>query len=116
MNFPNPSTVETRSPDTIKKKCFTEEQIAFALRQAESGTPVKDVVRKMGVSEQAVVFGGDTDRVIAARQKVANNLSLIVSQSIAALAHKQTRLHQWQMEPVSLHIPATTTTLFDDTP
>ena len=35
----------------MKKKRFTEEQIAFALRQAESGTPVPDIIRKMGVSE-----------------------------------------------------------------
>ena len=30
---------------------FTEEQIAFALRQAELGTRVKEVCRKMGISE-----------------------------------------------------------------
>jgi putative transposase len=35
------------------KKRFTEEQIAFALRQAEGGTPVTEVCRKMGVSEQS---------------------------------------------------------------
>jgi putative transposase len=35
----------------MKKKRFTEEQIAFALRQSESGTPVAEVIRKMGVSE-----------------------------------------------------------------
>jgi putative transposase len=35
----------------MKKSKFTEEQIAFALRQAESGTPVPDVCRQMGVSE-----------------------------------------------------------------
>jgi putative transposase len=34
------------------KKRFTEAQVAFALRQAEHGTPVADIVRKMGVSEQ----------------------------------------------------------------
>ena len=37
---------------TMEKKHFTEEQIAFALRQAESGTPVAEIVRKLGVSEQ----------------------------------------------------------------
>ncbi len=36
----------------MKKSRFTEEQIAFALRQAETGTPVAEVIRKMGVSEQ----------------------------------------------------------------
>ena len=35
----------------MKRKRFTEEQIAFALRQAESGTTVEEIFRKMGVSE-----------------------------------------------------------------
>ena len=35
------------------KKRFTEEQIAYALRQAEGGTPVTEVCRKMGISEQS---------------------------------------------------------------
>jgi putative transposase len=34
------------------KKKFTEEQIAYALKQAEHGTPVSEVIRKMGISEQ----------------------------------------------------------------
>mgnify|MGYP002628351094 FL=1 len=36
----------------MKRKRYTEAQIAFALRQAESGTPVVEVTRKMGISEQ----------------------------------------------------------------
>jgi putative transposase len=35
----------------LKKSKSTEEQIAFALRQAESGTTVGEVCRKMGISE-----------------------------------------------------------------
>ena len=35
----------------MKKSKFTEEQIAFALRQAETGTRVAEVCRKMGISE-----------------------------------------------------------------
>jgi putative transposase len=35
----------------MRKKHFTEEQITYALRQAESGTPVPDVCRQMGCSE-----------------------------------------------------------------
>ncbi len=35
----------------MKKSRFTEEQIAFALRQAESGTKVSEVCRKRGVAE-----------------------------------------------------------------
>jgi putative transposase len=37
----------------MKRKRFTEEQIAYALRQAESGTPVAEVCRKLGVTEQS---------------------------------------------------------------
>jgi putative transposase len=36
----------------IKKNRFTEAQIAFALRQAESGTPVGEIIRKLGIAEQ----------------------------------------------------------------
>ena len=36
----------------MKKSRYTEEQIAFALKQAETGTPVAEVIRRMGVSEQ----------------------------------------------------------------
>jgi putative transposase len=35
----------------MKGKRFTEEQIAFALRPAESGMPVVEICRKMEVSE-----------------------------------------------------------------
>jgi len=36
----------------MRKTKFTEEQIAFALKQAETGTPVREVIRKMGITEQ----------------------------------------------------------------
>ncbi len=36
----------------MKKSRFTEEQIAYALHQAETGTAVAEVIRKMGISEQ----------------------------------------------------------------
>ena len=37
----------------MKRKRFTEEQITYALRQAESGTPVAEICRKLGVTEQS---------------------------------------------------------------
>lgn len=33
------------------KKRFTEQQIAFALRQAASGTPISEITRQMGISD-----------------------------------------------------------------
>ncbi len=36
----------------MKKKRFTEAQIVFALRQAESGVTILEVIRKLGISEQ----------------------------------------------------------------
>jgi len=47
----------------MKKSRYTKEQIAFALKQAETGTPVAEVIRRMGVSEQTFsrwekVYGG----------------------------------------------------------
>lgn len=35
----------------MKKSKFTESQIVFALRQAETGVTVAEVYRKMGISE-----------------------------------------------------------------
>jgi len=36
----------------MRRSRFTEEQIAYALRQAEHGTSVTEICRKMGVSQQ----------------------------------------------------------------
>ena len=35
----------------MKKSAYTEAQISYALQQAETGTPVAEVCRKMGISE-----------------------------------------------------------------
>jgi len=36
----------------MKKSNYSVEQVAFALRQAESDAPVPEICRKMGISEQ----------------------------------------------------------------
>ncbi len=36
----------------MARKRYTEEQIAFAIRQHESGTPIAEITRKMGIAEQ----------------------------------------------------------------
>ena len=35
----------------MKRSKFSEQQIAFALKQAELGAPVEEVCRKMGISD-----------------------------------------------------------------
>ena len=35
----------------MKKSRYTEEQIAYALRQGETGTRVEDICRQMGISD-----------------------------------------------------------------
>ena len=35
----------------MKKSKFTEEQITFALHQADTGTSIEEVCRKMGISQ-----------------------------------------------------------------
>ena len=37
----------------MKRSRFTEQQIAFALQHADSGMPVAEIGRKVGVSEQS---------------------------------------------------------------
>lgn len=36
----------------MKKTKYTDEQIAFVLKQVEHGTPIDEVCRKVGISEQ----------------------------------------------------------------
>lgn len=36
----------------MKRSKFTEEQVAYALRQVEAGAPVLEVCRKLGITEQ----------------------------------------------------------------
>ena len=38
----------------MKSSRYSPEQVAFAMRQAESGTPVPEICRKMGIVEQTL--------------------------------------------------------------
>ena len=46
----------------MPRKRFTNEQIAFALRQSESGTSVDEICRKMGVLEPTFYLYGRLSR------------------------------------------------------
>ena len=41
----------------MKRKRFSEKQIAFALRQAETGTTIEDICRKMGSRSRHSIGG-----------------------------------------------------------
>jgi hypothetical protein len=55
----------------VRKSRYTDEQVAFALKQAELGTPVAEVCRKMAVSE-ATFFAGSRSSAAWARPSYAN--------------------------------------------
>lgn len=77
---------------------FTNEQIVQALRQAEAGTPVLEVCRKLGVSEQTFYrwkkkFAGlDTSDVRELRQLREENKKL--KQLVADLSLDKTILRE----------------------
>ena len=62
----------------VMKKKFTEEQIAFALKQAEYRTPVAEVIRKMEIKKQTYYrwkkkYGGlDMSELMRLKQLVAD--------------------------------------------
>jgi transposase-like protein len=68
----------------MRKSHFTEEQIAYALRQAETGTAATEVCRAMGVSEQTYYrwkkqYGGRAykrfDGLNCSRRRIASSSS-----------------------------------------
>jgi putative transposase len=38
----------------LRKSRYSDEQITAALRQAEAGTPVAEIIRKLGISDATV--------------------------------------------------------------
>lgn len=50
-SFPALRSLRARSRD-INKTRYTEEQRMFAPKQAKTGTPVAEVIRRLGISEQ----------------------------------------------------------------
>jgi putative transposase len=45
-------TIPDERSGSMKRSQFTEEQTVYALRQAESGTPISDLCRQLGIAEQ----------------------------------------------------------------
>jgi putative transposase len=72
----------------MKKSQFTEQQIAFALQQAESGTSVEEVCRKMGISQATFfrwkkVYGGlmpsEVRKLSSCRKRICGCVSWLLT-------------------------------------
>jgi putative transposase len=88
----------------MKKSRYTEEQIAFALKQAELGTPVADVCRKLGVSEQTFYrwktkYGGmmpsDMKRMKQLEEKNAQLKKLVADLSLDKVMLQDVLSKKW---------------------
>lgn len=81
----------------MKTSKFIAEQIAMAVRQAEAGTPVGEISRKLGVSEQRVSTAGRNFGTLGAsdlrelRQLQEENRKL---RGVADLSLDKTILHE----------------------
>ena len=66
----------------MKKKRYSTEQIVSALKQAEMGMPVADLIRQMGITEQTYYrwkkkYGGlESDQVRELKQVLEENTRL----------------------------------------
>ena len=82
----------------MKKSKYTEEQIAFALKQAEHGTPVSEVCRKLGIAEQTFYrwkskYGGmlpsDMKRLKQLEEENTKLKKLVADLSLDNMAQKE---------------------------
>ena len=78
----------------MKKSNYSEVQIAFALKQAELGTPISEVCWKLGIAEQTFYrwkskFGGmlpsDMKRLRQLEEENAKFKKLVADLSLAML-------------------------------
>jgi len=72
----------------VKKSRFTEEQIAFALKQAETGTRIDEICRKMGISDATIYkwrqkYGGrglhSSENLSSWRRRTANSSASLLT-------------------------------------
>ena len=94
----------------MKRKRYTDEQIAFALRQAEGGTAVAEICRKLGVSEPTFYrwkkqFAGmGTVEIRRLKQLEEENAKL--KRLVADLSLDKTMLQDVRIRPVSDACPS----------
>ncbi len=59
----------------MARKGFTEEQIGVALRQADAGTPVGEICRRLGISEPTFYAGSGSSPAWGSARSVVSNSS-----------------------------------------
>ena len=69
----------------MKRSRFTEEQIVYALRQAESGTPIGDLCRQYGITEPT----------FSAWKKKYAHLGVSELRELRQLEEENARLKRW---------------------
>ena len=85
----------------MKRSRFTDQQIAFVLKQAEQGTQVAEVTRKMGISEQTFYrwkkkFGGLMSTAGSVAADAGRGLALRMAHGTPYLSdHFQNQFEYW---------------------
>lgn len=82
----------------MKKSVFTEEQIAYALRQADAGTPVADGCRGLGISEATFYvrkkkYASLGVSALRARQRSAWRDNVLVERLLMTMKYERVYLH-----------------------
>lgn len=77
----------------MKKLKFTEEQIAYALRRVDSGTPPADVCRQVGASEATFYIW---------KKKYAH-LGIMELRTLRSLEEENSRLGWWRISRRQAH-------------
>ena len=61
----------------MRKSRYSDEQIAAALRQAEIGTPIAEIARKLGISEATFYARGRNALARSAHPRSASYVSCV---------------------------------------
>ena len=68
----------------MKKSRYSEEQVTYALRLAESGTPVADVCRQLGIAEAAMVEASLPPSPTISLQRISGDVEIEIERRIVA--------------------------------
>ncbi|HEL2966027.1 TPA: transposase [Stenotrophomonas maltophilia] len=86
----------------MKKSCFTEEQIAYALKQVELGVAVGEVCRKLGIAEATFYVWrrkcGGLGPPELKRPRLLEEENSKLKQFVASLSLNKARCRMWSQK------------------